>query len=452
MIRLNCIIFFIVSVLLQSLFPIDANYGIWEITAPMKYVTEGRSTKLKSGKILVAGNNSYCEIFYAEDEQWILTDSMKSSRTGHVLLTLDDGKALVLGGQGRLHNEIYDELSGTWSDCAFFNLGPRNGGQAVLLNDGTVLYIGGQLEDVVTKTCEIYYPSEDRWMITDSLKYPRELHKATLLQDGTVLVTGGRLDTGLGLLNTAEIYNPLTQKWTEVAPMHEKHARHDAILLPDDNVMILGGDYNNNSTHCEVYDSDNNEWRQVEDIMPGCSINRGGAIILNDSTILIIDNSDWGLYNIKSFTPIGVYFTKNYSLSQEPMIELLNSGFILTMGGWLFKEGAYRPAHEAELFKPSVLNIDDNFRKTAFVFELQQNFPNPFNPVTEIRYRIPITCWVKISIYNILGEEIMILINEKKQSGIHSLSLNASELPSGIYYYQMITPIYRETKKMIKLE
>ncbi len=72
-------------------------------------------------------------------------------------------------------------------------------------------------------------------------------------------------------------------------------------------------------------------------------------------------------------------------------------------------------------------------------YKLEQNYPNPFNPTTTIGFGIPEKGNVKLSVLNILGEEIKILLNEEKEAGYHSIDFNANELPSGVYFYQIKT-------------
>jgi photosystem II stability/assembly factor-like uncharacterized protein len=84
-------------------------------------------------------------------------------------------------------------------------------------------------------------------------------------------------------------------------------------------------------------------------------------------------------------------------------------------------------------------------------YKLEQNYPNPFNPTTTIGFGIPEKVNVKLSVLNILGEEIKILLNEEKEAGYHSIDFNASDLPSGVYFYKLVTGSYSSTKKMILL-
>ena len=84
-------------------------------------------------------------------------------------------------------------------------------------------------------------------------------------------------------------------------------------------------------------------------------------------------------------------------------------------------------------------------------FSLSQNYPNPFNPETVISYNLPEAGLVTLKVYDILGNEIVTLVNETKQEGIHKITFDASNLPSGTYLYRLISGKFSETKKMILL-
>jgi len=85
-------------------------------------------------------------------------------------------------------------------------------------------------------------------------------------------------------------------------------------------------------------------------------------------------------------------------------------------------------------------------------FALDQNFPNPFNPKTTIRYQIPEDSKVVIKIYNIIGAEVSELLSEYKQAGIYEIDFTSGDLSSGTYIYRIITNNYTISKKMILLK
>ena len=87
-------------------------------------------------------------------------------------------------------------------------------------------------------------------------------------------------------------------------------------------------------------------------------------------------------------------------------------------------------------------------------FQLHQNYPNPFNPSTTIEYSLPIATHVSLRIYNILGEEIVTLVDRKQSTGFYKLVWDGKnrageQVESGIYILKIITNDFHDTRKMI---
>ncbi|MCZ7609893.1 MAG: YCF48-related protein [Ignavibacterium sp.] len=100
-----------------------------------------------------------------------------------------------------------------------------------------------------------------------------------------------------------------------------------------------------------------------------------------------------------------------------------------------------------------VTNLTDleNTIILPFEFSLSQNYPNPFNPSTTINYEIPSQQFVSLKVYDVLGNEVAILVNEDRSAGSYEINFDASNLSSGIYFYQLKTSEFIQTKKMIYL-
>jgi hypothetical protein len=82
---------------------------------------------------------------------------------------------------------------------------------------------------------------------------------------------------------------------------------------------------------------------------------------------------------------------------------------------------------------------------------LSQNYPNPFNPVTRISYETPVDGAVKIRLFDALGRMVEVLVDEFKPAGVHSVTLNASGLSSGLYLYSMDANGINQVRKMVVL-
>jgi D-alanyl-D-alanine carboxypeptidase len=84
-------------------------------------------------------------------------------------------------------------------------------------------------------------------------------------------------------------------------------------------------------------------------------------------------------------------------------------------------------------------------------FKLEQNYPNPFNPSTTIKFELPKASMVRLSVYDMLGREVSVLVNERKNAGNHEVRFDASGLSSGVYFYRIQAGTYVETRKLLLL-
>jgi hypothetical protein len=93
----------------------------------------------------------------------------------------------------------------------------------------------------------------------------------------------------------------------------------------------------------------------------------------------------------------------------------------------------------------SLENIPDKY-------SLEQNYPNPFNPVTRIKFSLPQAEFVELKVYDILGNEIALIVNEFKAAGYHEVSFKSTSLPSGLYFYSIQAGGNSFVKKMLLLK
>ena len=98
----------------------------------------------------------------------------------------------------------------------------------------------------------------------------------------------------------------------------------------------------------------------------------------------------------------------------------------------------------------TITSAEENFLPSELI--LYQNYPNPFNPTTILSFVIRHVSFVSLKIYDVLGNEISTLVNEEKPAGEYEINFNADNLPSGIYFYQLKSGNYSETKSMILLK
>lgn len=98
---------------------------------------------------------------------------------------------------------------------------------------------------------------------------------------------------------------------------------------------------------------------------------------------------------------------------------------------------------------PGICGISDVDNEKELSFSLSQNYPNPFNPSTKIQYTLSSYQQVHLTVYDVLGSEVTVLVNETQGAGEYSVVFNASLLPSGIYFYHLEAGQFQEIKKMM---
>jgi photosystem II stability/assembly factor-like uncharacterized protein len=150
-----------------------------------------------------------------------------------------------------------------------------------------------------------------------------------------------------------------------------------------------------------------------------------------------------------------IYIYKTYNGGQNWGYQIDTTGsqnisFIDTLRGW---SGSAGISHTTNGGGPvTYLGINTISTEIPGKFTLYQNYPNPFNPVTKINFDIKTRSFIKLVVYDILGRIVNELVNEALNAGIYEYTFENENLPSGTYFYRMITANYTETRKMILIK
>ncbi len=169
--------------------------------------------------------------------------------------------------------------------------------------------------------------------------------------------------------------------------------------------------------------------------------NSSGGTVTNFIAIPVakIDWTGWKLKTLStSLIPRGTTGVRRFT---SFVVKQVSGG---AMSGTLYFDELTTGSAVTEVERPRAQTIPTQFK-------LHQNFPNPFNPTTTIEYEVPAETQVKLAIYNSLGQEVQVLVNEPKSPGRYAVKFDASELPSGVYFYKLIADQFVGTKKMILL-
>lgn len=222
-----------------------------------------------------------------------------------------------------------------------------------------------------------------------------------------------------GGTNWTKINNGLPYRWVTRVTIHPDSANICYVTLSG---------YKVDSTGAHIFRTTNygNTWTSISGNLPNAPIND-----------VLIDPADYKTLYIG--TDIAVMYTTNLGTSWQ----VLGTGFptnvpchdltfhqpTRTLVVWTHGRSAYK------IILP-VVGITNN-NETANRYKLYQNYPNPFNPTTKINYDLRMTNNVKLTIYDVMGRELTVLVNEKQNAGNYSIEWNAANYSSGVYFYKL---------------
>ncbi len=277
----------------------------------------------------------------------------------------------------------------------------------------------------------------------------------SLIVNGNDLYVVGSF-TSAGGVATAHIarWNNTTETWYwPIGQGTNSYARDLQIIGGD---LYIGGDFTIAggipSNYIAKWDIANSTWSTLGTGMntsiSSLTIIGNDLYAAGDFTIAGgINANHVAKWNGTTWSPLGI--GTNYSVWKLAVI-----GQDLYAGGVFTSAGGVSANHIAKYSCGISTKVEeDNSTKVlpAF-FELKQNYPNPFNSSTVIKYNLPVYSFVKISIIDVLGREIAVLVNENQSAGSYNISFNATSFPAGIYFYRLKSGSYTETKKLVLLK
>ena len=156
------------------------------------------------------------------------------------------------------------------------------------------------------------------------------------------------------------------------------------------------------------------------------------------------DDSGWFVIaSIQGDSTVEYEYTDNYQLPDYEVYNIFYRMKITDTEG----ESLY-----SDTLTIMLTGIGDDINAIPTEFGLSQNYPNPFNPTTSIEYRVSSNENVSIKVYNMLGQEVMTLVNEVKSPGTYNVKMDGSQLASGVYIYRMAAGSFSSVKKFVLMK
>ncbi len=417
----------------------------------------------------------------AEEQAWNRIADIPTARIFASSCTLND-KIYVLGGdpgngQGISNMEVYDPVMDSWDvtkqpmPTSRLELGVCTVNEKIYAIGGASTHGGSAFG-----TVEEYDPSSNSWISRTAKPSPRK-GAAYGVIDNKIYVAGGTAASYNIASNKLEVYDPVTDTWdiTKEAMLKAVYVPTGAVI--DNKFYVIGGLVGSPWTGqktVQIYDLITDTWSLGPDLLEGRAVpttnvvNGKLYVIGGDSELALVTSIEEYDPNSNSWKTIDqkVELTMNTSCVLGNKIYLISGSTTPYMNlTWTSAVYSFNPDLVTSIdVEPNYLIIPNNFA-------LHQNYPNPFNPTTTIKYSIPYSSVIPnsvrdlstqipdqarndnviLKVYDILGREMATLVNQKQKPGNYEVEWDAKNQPSGVYFYQLNTGNYTETKKMILL-
>jgi hypothetical protein len=351
-------------------------------------------------------------------------------------------KMIIWGGHnGAWLNDggIYDPVTNTWSSISTENApDPRFAHIAVWIGNKMIIW-GGYGDTTWKNTGGIYDPVTNSWttMSLTNAPCPREHHSA-VWTGSKLIVWGGNSAFGESYNDGAK-FDPLTNSWSPISSVNAPSSRffHTAVWTGS-KMIVWGGSFTSMELPLSsggIYDPAADNWTPMDSISAPCARHFHSALWTGCQMIVwggFVTGGEYfrngGIYNpaLNSWTSTD---TSNAPSPRYNQSAVWTGSKMIIWGGC--NPDIFNSVNTGGMYQNSIIITGiKNENKIPSGFSLHQNYPNPFNPSTTISYNLINTGHVRLSIFDVLGKEVSVLVNEKQSSGSYEVRWNASALPS----------------------
>lgn len=400
----------------------------------------------------------------------------------------DDGNTAAVGGIGDNTNAgavwIFIRTGSSWAQQGFKLVGTgavgnAQQGVAVSLSaNGNTLIVGGNRDNnfagavwVFTRsTSGVWTQQGSKLVVTNAIGNSRFGISVDLSSDGNTAIIGGHTDNANA--GAAWIFTRSDTSWTAQTKLTGSGAIGSArygrsvSISSDGNTAIVGG-YEDNAAMGAVwvYTKSGGSWTQQGNKLVGTgatgNASQGFSISLSgDGNTALVGGIDDNAFAGAAwvFTRSGgVWSQSGNKLFGSDAVGIANQGGAVAIapdGNTAIVGGIADNTNKgaAWVFIPGTTSVQQASNETPSSFLMEQNFPNPFNPSTNIQFALPQSSYVILEVFSVTGERVDVLISEELNVGKYNYEWNGSNLTSGIYLYRLNAGSFVETRKMILLK
>jgi hypothetical protein len=413
------------------------------------------------------------------------------ARQGIAVAVSSDGNTAIVGGvldSGQVGAAwVFTRTGGVWTQqggklVGDGGVGHQGQGGAVSLSaDGNTAIVGGIFDDsltgaawVFTRTSGVWSQQGGKLVGTGAGGRALQGFSVSLSSDGNTALVGGYADSGnVGaswvFTRTGSVWAQQGRKLVGTGAMGSSRQGNSVALSGDGNTAMLGG-YADDSLKGAVwvFTQVNGIWSQEGAKLIGSGAVNGVLGAFQGYSVSLSSNGNSAIvggYPDNNFAGAAWVYTRTGGVWSQLGSKLVGSGAAgnaelgvsvslsadgntAIVGG--FADDTLKGA--AWVFTRAVSSVRSPGEGAPLEFDLAQNYPNPFNPSTTIKFELPKASQVNLTVYDILGREISVLVNERKNAGVHEVNFVASGLSSGVYFYRLWAGDFVATKRLLLLK
>ena len=447
-------------------------------------------------------------IFTRNNDEWsqqgqklVGSDTTGLAFQGSSVAISADGNTAIVGSPSSSNGLggafIFIRSNGIWSQQGSKLIGSgasgsdvKQGSAVAISADGNTVVIGGKNDGFWTGAIWVFTRSSGVWsqqgpklIGSDAVGQAFQGSSVAISADGNTIVEGGFYDSmyqGVGqgaiwvFTRTNDVWKQQGQKLAAAGISFGQQGSSVAISADGKTIVEGGATYNGSDGGMCVFARKDTSWTQQSQWLAGWGDvgSTSGVVwdpVMQGSSVAISADGNTfveGGYGDDNWKGAIWVFTRTDSVWTQEGTKLTGSDTVGTTiyqgitvaisgDGKTILEGGSGDNNKVgaawSFFNP-ITGVNDNIASTPIKFSLEQNYPNPFNPSTVISYQLPVSSFVNIKVYDLLGREVSTLVNEEQQSGNHEVTFDGSKLASGIYLYTLQSGSFVQTKKMLLMK